>query len=207
MAKKVIPQIYRIGVNERHLSSWFATGSKFAKYLHDDLKIRKIIRDHAYIAGIDKIFISRNDDNVTVDLYVGRPGLAIGKNGTGIEQMEKEIKSKVGIDAKINVYEVKQPYLSANIVVQNIVDSLKKGVPVKVAMKQQLDRIEASGAKGARIMVKGLGPIKQARAEILEIKGGRLPLTTLRAKIDYAFQEVLVDRMYGIKVWIYKGEI
>ncbi|MCX8034732.1 MAG: 30S ribosomal protein S3 [Candidatus Dojkabacteria bacterium] len=207
MAKKVIPQIYRIGINEKHLSSWFATRAKFAKYLHDDLKIRKIVSEHAYIAGIDKILISRNDNNVTVDLYVGRPGLAIGKNGVGIEQMEKEIKSKVGVDAKVNVYEVKQPYLSANIVAQNIVDSLKKGVPVKVAMKQQLDRIEASGAKGARIMVKGLGPIKQARAEILEIKGGRLPLTTLRSKIDYAFKEVLVDRMYGVKVWIYKGEI
>lgn len=207
MAKKVIPQIYRIGINEKHLSSWFATRAKFAKYLHDDLKIRKIVSEHAYIAGIDKILISRNDNNVTVDLYVGRPGLAIGKNGVGIEQMEKEIKSKVGVDAKVNVYEVKQPYLSANIVAQNIVDSLKKGVPVKVAMKHQLDRIEASGAKGARIMVKGLGPIKQARAEILEIKGGRLPLTTLRSKIDYAFKEVLVDRMYGVKVWIYKGEI
>ncbi len=206
MAKKEHPKIFRIGINERSLSSWFATGKDFARFVHQDRKIREIINSIAKPAGIDSIYISRVSSNVYVDLYVGRPGIAIGKGGSGIEVLERAIREQLGVTAKISVYEVKQPYLSAALVAQTIQEALVRRVPPKVVMKQQIDKIEASGAKGARIEIAGIGPIKQARTERVEMRGGKIPLTTIRARIDYAYTDVLVDKKLGIKVWIYKGE-
>jgi small subunit ribosomal protein S3 len=206
MAKREHPKIFRIGVNERSLSNWFANSKDFAAFVHQDKKIRDIINNLAKPAGIDRVYISRVSNNVYVDLYVGRPGIAIGKGGAGIEMMEKAIRDRLGVTAKISVYEVKQPYLSAALVAQSIQEALARKVPPKVVMKQQIDKIEASGAKGARIEISGIGPIKQARTERVEMRGGKIPLTTIRAKIDYAYTDVLVDKKLGIKVWIYKGE-
>jgi small subunit ribosomal protein S3 len=153
------------------------------------------------------VIISRTNNNIYVDLFVGRPGIAIGKGGSGIEAIEKAITKEAGIKAKISVHEVKQPYLSAALVGQAIVEGMQKKIPPKVLMKQQIEKIEASGAKGARIEVAGIGPVKQARTERVEMRGGKIPLTTLRAKIDYTSTDVLTDKKYGIKVWIYKGEL
>lgn len=207
MAKKVNPKIFRIGVVNSWLSDWYASTSQMAKYIHEDRKIREIVYELAKQAGVDKILISRTSTNVLIDLHVGKPGVAIGKGGIGIENIEKTIDKKLGIKVKVSVHEVKQPYLSAALVAQNIKEAMLKKVPPKVIMKQQIERIEASGAKGARIQIAGIGPIKQARTEKVEMKGGKIPLTTIRAYIDYAFEEVLVDKMYGIKVWIFKREL
>lgn len=207
MAKKVNPKIFRIGVVTNWLSDWYAPLHKLSKFIHEDRKIREIIYELAKPAGIDKILISRTSNNILVDLHVGKPGVAIGKGGAGIENIEKTIEKKLGIKVKVSVHEVKQPYLSAALVAQNIKEGMLKKIPPKVLMKQQIERIEASGAKGARIQVAGIGPIKQARTEKVEMKGGKIPLTTIRADIDYAFDEVLVDKMYGIKVWIFKKEL
>lgn len=207
MAKKTNPKLFRVGQTGGWLSNWFANDKKMAEYIHQDRMIREIISKYAKASGIDRVIISRTTSNIYVDLHVGKPGLAIGKGGSGIEILENAIEKILGVKAKISVHEVKQPYLSASLVADAIAEAMQKKVPPKTAMKQQIERIEASGAKGARIEVSGIGPIKQARTERVEIRGGKIPLTTLRAKIDYALTHVLVDKMYGIKVWIYKGEI
>lgn len=207
MAKKTNPKIFRMGVTEKSASSWYAPNNQMAKLVHQDIKIRKVINNLAKPAGIDKILISRTANKIYVDLYVGRPGIAIGKGGAGIEALEKAIEKEINDRAKISVHEVKQPYLSAALVGQAIVEAMTRRIPPKVAMKQQIEKIEASGAKGARIEVAGIGPVKQARTERVELRGGKIPLTTIRARIDYAATEVLTDKKYGIKVWIYKGEI
>jgi small subunit ribosomal protein S3 len=169
--------------------------------------VRKVINKIAKAAGIDRIIISRSSNNTNVDLFVGRPGLAIGKGGSGIEILEKTIDKEVGEKVKISVHEVKQPYLSAALVANAISEGMARRIPPKVLMRQQIDKIEASGALGARIEVAGIGPLKQSRTERVELRGGKVPLTTLRARIDYGRTEVLTDKMYGIKVWIFKGEI
>jgi small subunit ribosomal protein S3 len=207
MAKKVNPKIFRMGITEKGVSNWYAGKKDFAKFLHQDIQIRKVINKLAKPAGVDKIVISRSSNNISVDLFVGRPGIAIGKGGSGIEMLEKAITKEIDEKVKISVHEVKQPYLSSPLVANAVAEGIARRIPPKVVMKQQIDKIEASGAKGARIEVSGIGPIKQARTERVEMKGGKVPLTTLRAKIDYGFAEVLADKMYGIKVWIYKGEI
>lgn len=207
MAKKVHPKIFRINTNERYLSNWFASKRKdFVSYLHQDIKIREIVNKLASIAGIDRIVISRSNNNVSVDIYVAKPGLAIGKGGTGISTMEKTISKEIGQSVAITVHEIKQPYMSAAIVAHNIVEAIQKRIPPKIVMRQQLDRIEATGAKGARIEISGIGPVKQARTERVELRGGKIPLTTLRSRIDYSHSKVLSDKMFGIKVWIFKGE-
>jgi len=206
MAKKTNPKIFRIGISEKSSSNWFATNKQMSDYIHQDRKIRDVISKQAKAAGIDKIVISRSSTNIYVDLYVGRPGIAIGKGGSGIEALEKAIEKTVKVKAKISVHEVKQPYLSSALVAGAIVEAMQKRIPPKVVMKQQIEKIEASGAKGARIEIAGIGPVKQARTERAEMRGGKIPLTTLRAKIDYASSHVLTDKIYGIKVWIYKGE-
>jgi small subunit ribosomal protein S3 len=207
MAKKTNPKIFRLGISEKPSANWFAKKANFTKYLHEDRKIREVVNRIAKPAGVDRVTISRTNNNVYVDLYVGRPGIAIGKGGTGIEMLESAILKEAKVQVKISVHEVKQPYLSSALVAQAICEGMSRKVPPKVLMKQQLEKIEASGAKGARIEVAGIGPIKQSRTERLELKGGKIPLTTLRAKIDYTSTQVLTDKMYGVKVWIYKGEI
>ena len=207
MAKKENPKIFRIGITEKGSANWYAPNNQMSKLIHQDRKIRDVINKLARPAGIDRINISRTSNNIYVDLFVGRPGIAIGKGGSGIEVMEKEIEKSVDVKVKISVHEVKQPYLSAALVAQSIQESMQKKIPPKVVMKQQIEKIEASGAKGARIEVAGIGPVKQARTERVEMRGGKIPLTTLRAKIDYSAAHVLVDKIYGIKVWIYKGEL
>lgn len=207
MAKKTNPKIFRMGITEKSASTWYAKDKQMAEYIHQDKKIRDVIGKLARPAGIDKIGISRSSTNIYVDLFVGRPGIAIGKGGTGIEMLEKAIEKTVKVKVKISVHEVKQPYLSSALVAQAITEGMQKKIPPKVIMKQQIEKIEASGAKGARIEIAGIGPVKQARTERVEMRGGKIPLTTLRAKIDYASTFVLTDKTYGIKVWIYKGEL
>ncbi len=206
MAKKTNPKIFRINTTQSPVSNWYAESKDFSKYLHKDIKVRSIIKTIAKPAGVEKVIISRSANNVTVDLHVGRPGIAIGKGGTGVDALEKAIEKGVGEKVKISVHEVKQPYLSAPLVAQAIADGMGRRMPPKLLMRQQLDKIEASGARGARIEVAGIGPIKQSRTERLELRGGKIPLTSVRAKIDYGVVNVLTDKMYGIKVWIYVGE-
>lgn len=207
MAKKTNPKIYRIGITEKHNSSWYASKKDYSRFLHNDIKIREITNKISKPAGVEKVLISRTSNSTMVDVYVGRPGIAIGKGGIGVTSLETEIDKAVGEKVKVSIHEVKQPYLSAMLVAQTIADGIGRRISPKSLMKQQLEKIESSGSKGARIEVAGIGPNKQARTERVELRGGKIPLTSLRSKIDYAFINVLADKMYGVKVWIYKGDI
>lgn len=207
MGQKVAPKIFRMGITERSNANWYADDNKFPALLHQDIKIRKVIVKLVKAAGIEKIIVSRTSNNIYVDLHVARPGIAIGKGGSGIELLEKTITQEIGEKVKISVHEVKQPFLSATLVANAVAESIARRLPPKVAMRQQIDKIEASGAKGARIQCSGQGQIKMSRTEKVEMVGGKIPLTTLRAKVDYGYASVLSERMYGIKVWIYKGEL
>src|SRR5690349_3742177 len=116
MAKKVNPRIFRMGITEKGVSNWFGVKRDFAKFLHQDIHIRRIINKLAKPAGVDKVVISRSSNNISVDLFVGRPGIAIGKGGSGIEMLEKAITKQIIEKVKISVHEVKQPYLSSTLV-------------------------------------------------------------------------------------------
>lgn len=208
MSKRISPKLFRLNINERYLANWFTKNkNEYADNLHEDIKLREVINKIIKVAGIDRIVVSRSSNNTSVDVYCARPGLAIGKGGSTIDMMEKEVEKAVGKKISIMVHEVKQPYLSASIVANSVAEALEKRVPPKIAMKQQIDRIEAAGAQGAKIHISGIGPVKQARTEKAQIVGGKIPLTTLRSKIDYGYVSVLRDKMFGIKVWIYKGEM
>jgi len=195
----------RLGVNDTWRSRWFAGKKEYSKMLHQDRKAREYITGIARHAGIDRININRTANKIAVDLYVGRPGVVIGRGGKGVDDLKKGL-GKI-FDEKmveLEIHEV-QPFLSSSIVAYNIGEAMRRGTSPNVIMSQQLEKIKATPAKGARIWIAGYGPIKQART--LKKEFGSIPLTTLRADIDFAKYAVLTkERLMGIKVWIYKGE-
>lgn len=205
MAQKISANAIRVGVNKNWKSNWFAGKKDYADKLLQDVKAREYIRKEARPAGVDRVEIQRMSSKIVVDLYVGRPGVVIGRGGKGIDKIKKKLK-KI-FDEKmvdVEIHEV-QPFLSAGVVAYNIAEGMKKGINPNVLISQQIEKVQAAGAKGAKIWVAGYGPIKQART--LKREFGSVPLTTLRADIDYAKDSVLTkERLMGIKVWIYKGE-
>lgn len=205
MGQKTSATSMRIGVNQTWRSRWFADKKQYSKMAHQDRKARGLITEVAKHAGIDRIEINRTANKIAVDLYVGRPGVVIGRGGKGVDDLKKGL-GKI-FDEKmveLEIHEV-QPFLSSAIVAYNIGEAMRKGTSPNVIMAQQLEKIKATPAKGARIWIAGYGPIKQART--LKKEFGSIPLTTLRAEIDFAKNAVLTkERLMGIKVWIYKGE-
>ena len=210
MAQKINPVGLRLGINKTWASQWYAPKSEYSKLLHEDLKIRNLITKKIRSAGIDRIEIRRNQTILNIDIYVGRPGIVIGRGGSGIEQLKKDLVDAIGKQVKIDIHEVKQPLLSAALVCQTVVEGLEKKVSPKILMSQQIEKVGAAGAKGARIWIAGIGPKKQTRTLKVELKGGSVPLTTLRADIDYAKSDAQAigynQPRLGVKVWIYKGE-
>lgn len=203
-----MPHSIRIGINKSLVSNWFGDGKEYKRKIHQDIKARRLIEATIAHAGIDKVEIKRMASKTLVEVYVGRPGVVIGRGGKGIDELRKRLQEIFETkEVELEVHEVANPYLSAHIVAQNIADGMKKGINPSVLMSQQIDKIKAAGAKGAKIWVSGYGPIKQARTLKKEMPGGSVPLNTLRADIDYARLSVLTrERLMGIKVWIYKGE-
>uniref|UniRef100_A0A7C5UR92 Small ribosomal subunit protein uS3 n=1 Tax=candidate division CPR3 bacterium TaxID=2268181 RepID=A0A7C5UR92_UNCC3 len=208
MGHKTSPISGRIGINKSWLSFWMSDKKNYSKWLHQDIEARRVIEEAASHAGIDKIEIKRIASKISVDIYVGRPGVVIGRGGKGIDSLRKSLEKVFQAkEIELNIHEVANPYLSARIVAQNVAEALKKGINPTMIMTQQLEKIKAAGAKGAKIWISGFGPIKQARTLKKEMEGGSVPLTTLRADIDYAQLNVLTRvRLMGVKVWIYKGE-
>lgn len=205
MGQKISATAMRLNINDTWRSLWYADKKKYAQMVHQDRKAREYIYSVAKSAGIDRIDIKRTASKIAIDLYVGRPGVVIGRGGKGVDDLKKGLGKVFGekmID--LDIHEV-QPFLSSAIVAYNIGEAMKKGTRPNVIMAQQLEKIKATTAKGARIWIAGFGPIKQART--LKKEFGSIPLTTLRADIDFAKNAVLTkERLMGIKVWIYKGE-
>lgn len=207
MGQKVSPVGLRIGINKDWDAKWYANNKDFSKYLNNDVKIRKFLEKKFKAAGIAQIVIERNTKRAEVIMYVSKPGLVIGQNGTEIENVKKELNKLVKEDLQISVIEVKNPDLIAQLVANNIAHQIENRVSFRQAQKKAIRNTMKAGAKGIKTLVSGrLGGADIARGE--GYSEGTTPLHTLRANIDYATAEA--DTTYGkigVKVWIYKGEI
>lgn len=211
VGQKVNPLGFRLGNFYTWSSRWYATNKTFAGQLLEDYKIRKFIIENLKIAGVSKVEIERFFDKKTITIHVSRPGVAIGRGGTGSEQLKatliKKFKIKDSSKLEIKFEEIKSPDLDAYLVAVSIADQLTRRIPFRRVMNQTLGRIRRSGAKGARIALAGrLGGSEIARRET--VKEGSIPLHTIRANIDFAKVDAKVPRagIVGVKVWIYKGE-
>ena len=210
MGQKINPIGFRIGNVYTWSSRWFASGKKFPKYLLEDKNMRLFLMKALKGAGISKVEIERAFDKRTIIIHVSRPGLAIGRGGSGIEQLKETLIKNFEIDdpAKLEIRfeEIKTPDLEAHLVATSVADQLEKRFPFRRVMNQTLERMRRSGAKGARVTLSGrLGGREIARTE--SMKFGSIPLQTIRANIDFAKVAAKVPRsgVVGVKVWIHKG--
>ena len=207
MGQKVNPVGMRIGVNKEWESKWYADKKNFAAFILEDNKIREEIENNYKNCSISKIIIERGSDNkIIVTLHTSRPGMVIGQKGAGVEAMKARLEKLTKKNVNINVIEIKNPDLDAQLVAESIANQLDQRVGFRRAMKQALARCQKAGVKGIKIMLSGrLDGAEIARSEFYQ--DGSLPLQTLRADIDYGFAEAHVSGLLGVKVWIYKGEI
>jgi len=208
LGQKVCPIGLRIGITKSWDSKWFAEKQKYTTLLHEDLKIRNVIKKQFYQAGISRIELERAaSERVRVVIFCSRPGMIIGRKGQEIELLRKDLINTTGKDIFLDIREVKRPELDAQLVAENVALQLERRVAYRRAMKRAMSSSQRLGAIGIKIMVSGrLGGAEIARKEWY--REGRVPLTTLRADIDYGFAEAKTTYgIIGVKVWIFKGEI
>jgi len=209
MGQKVHPHGLRIGVIKEWDAKWYADKKNFANYLIEDNTIRTYIKKKLFSVGISRIEIERASKRIRISIHTAKPGMVIGKGGQDIEKLKKELSNLVSKDNRIliNIIEIKNAEIDAQLVAENIAAQLKKRISFRRAMKQAIQRTMKSGAKGIKTACSGrLGGAEIARSEYYH--EGTIPLQTLRADIDYGFAES--DTTYGkigVKVWIYKGEV
>lgn len=211
MGKKINPKIFRISVTKAWPSKWFGEGRDYARMVEQDVKTRRYVLKELREAGVDRVEIERNADKVTIGIYTAKPGLIIGRGGTGVDDLKKKLHSKFLKNYKpgainLNIHEVDRPNLSAQILVQSMAIDLEKRMPFRRVMKQAVSRVERAGALGVKVMCSGrLNGAEIARSEMLT--SGKVPLHTLRADIAYARGSAATTYgAVGIKVWIYKGD-
>ena len=208
MGQKVNPHGMRVGVIKDWDSKWYADKNTFSDALVEDYNIRKFLKKRLYSAGIAKIEIERAaNDKVRVVIYTAKPGFVIGKGGAEIEKVRKEVQKLTSKNVNIDIKEIKRPDRDAQLVAENIAQSLENRVSFRRAMKQAMQRTMKSGVLGIKASVSGrLGGADIARREFYS--EGTIPLQTLRADIDYGFAEAATTYgRLGVKVWIYKGEV
>ncbi len=213
MGQKVNPVGYRIGINKICDSVWFATKEEYIHNFHEDLKVKKYIRNRLKDAMISRITIQRKTKSITIDINTARPGQVIGRKGVEIEKLRNELtilvnkKRKSDLNVFVNVQEIKNLWADASLVGQELGAQLKRRVSFRRAMKFAIRNAMKSGVQGVKVQCSGrLGGAEMARTE--RYHQGRTPLHTLRADIDYALTEVNTTYgIIGIKVWIYKGDI
>ena len=208
MGQKVNPHGLRVGVIKDWNAKWYADKKNFADNLIEDNKIRTFVKKELFSAGISKIEIERAAKRIKLNIYTAKPGVIIGKGGSGIEALKVKLAKVVpGKNLLINIVEVRNAEANAQLVAENIAAQLEKRVSFRRAMKQSIQRAMRLGAKGVKTACSGrLGGAEIARTE--QYHEGTIPLQTLRADIDYGFAEA--DTTYGkigVKVWIYKGEV
>ena len=207
MGQKVNPHGARVGVIMDWSGRWYAEKKNFANYLESDYRLRKMLKEKHNAAGISRIDIERSAGKVGVTLFTAKPGVVIGKGGAGVEALKKEIEAFVGCPCSLNIMEIKNPEVDAQLVAENIAQQLERRISFRRAMKQSIQRAMKGGAKGIKTSVAGrLGGADIARKE--GYHEGSIPLQTLRANIDYGFAEAKTTYgRLGVKVWIYKGQI
>lgn len=207
MGQKVNPHGLRVGVIKDWDSRWFANKNTFGDTLVEDYKVRGYVKKNLFAAGVDRIEIERDAVRVRVNIHCAKPGLVIGKAGADIEKLRSHIENMLKKPVIVNIVEVKQPDMSAQLVAESVAAQLERRVSFRRAMKQSIQRTMRLGAKGIKIRVSGrLGGAEIARAEVYH--EGTIPLHTLRADIEYGFSEANTTYgKIGVKVFIYKGEV
>lgn len=211
MGQKIHPVGFRVGIGTGWQSRWFADSKKYREYVAEDMKIREILLKKLKPAGISSVEIERSTNKIKILLFVSRPGVLIGRGGTGLTDIKKFVMKSLKIKndnaLEITPMELKSADLSAYLVAQNIAEQLIKRLPAQRVMNQSIDRVMRSGAKGVRIVLSGrIGGAEIARREWKA--SGTMPLHTLRADIDFSVYPALTKSGYvGVKVWINKGEV
>jgi len=207
VGQKVHPNGLRVGVIRDWDSKWYANSKNYSDYLVEDYKIRKYVKSKLFASGISKIEIERTAKFVKINVYTAKPGLVIGKGGNYAETLRADLEKMISKKVNLNIVEVKNVDIDAQLVAENIAGQLEKRVSFRRAMKQCMQKAIKAGALGIKTAVSGrLGGADMARTEFY--KEGTIPLQTIRADIDYGFYEA--DTTYGkvgVKVWIYKGEV
>ena len=207
MGQKIHPKGLRLGIIEEWDSFWYSGKQDFARLLKEDWDIRKHLKHILFRAGIARIKITRKANQIQIDIYSAKPGLIIGRGGKEIAAVRDDLIKRVGKQVQLDVHEEKNPDANALLLAESIAAQLEKRISFRRAMKQGVSRAMRAGAKGVKLMVAGrLGGSEIARTEKYRL--GRVPLHTLRARIDYGFTEAMT--MYGkigVKCWIYKGEV
>ena len=206
MGQKVHPIGFRLGITRGWDAKWYA-GKEYTALLHEDLRLRRAIRERLSEAGVPRIEIDRSGNTVAVTIHTAKPGIVIGKSGARVEEMRQQLEKLTGKKVRLNIQEVRLPETDAYLVAKSIAEQIERRVAFKRAMKQAVMRAMQRGAKGIKIVVSGrLGGAEMSRTE-REVEG-KVPLHTLRANIDYGVAEALTTfGTTGIKVWIYKGDV
>lgn len=206
MGQKVNPHGLRLGIVKTWDAKWYAD-KNYAENLHEDIKIRAHLKETLFSAGISKIETERGENRLKITIHTAKPGMVIGRGGSGIEQIKNGLKKLTSKHVDINIAEVKQPDMDACLVAENIAAQLERRIAFRRAMKQAVGRTMRMGAKGIKVMVGGrLGGAEIARSE--SYREGSIPLHTLRADIDYGTAEAHTTYgRIGVKVWIFKGEV
>lgn len=206
MGQKVHPKGFRLGVIEQWDSKWFAR-REYAPLLHEDLRMRKFLKERLYHAGISKVEIERAANKAKINIYTARPGIVIGKKGAEIEKLKSELARLTNRESFINIHEVRRPDVDAQLVAENVALQLERRVAFRRAMKEAVGRAMRMGAQGVKVRCAGrLGGAEIARTEWY--REGRVPLHTLRADISYGLAEAKTTYgLIGIKAWIFRGEV
>jgi len=211
MGQKVNPHGFRLGITTDFASRWFADstkdGQRYRDYVAEDVAIRKLLTKGMERAGISHVDIERTRDRVRVDIHTARPGIVIGRRGQEAERIRGDLEKLTGKQVQLNILEVKNPELDAQLVAQGIAEQLSSRVSFRRAMRKGMQSTMKAGAKGIRVQCSGrLGGAEMSRSEFY--REGRVPLHTLRADIDYGFYEARTTfGRIGVKVWIYKGDV
>jgi small subunit ribosomal protein S3 len=207
MGQKVSPFLQRIGFTKTWHSRWFAGHKDFARFIEEDYRIRKYIKKKFKQAAISKVIIERLTEQVKIRILSARPGIIIGRHGADIERLREDLNAMVKRGLSIDIEEVKNPALDAQLVSENVALQLERRIAFRRAVKRAIEQTMAAGAEGIKVSCAGrLGGAEMSREE--NYKQGKIPLSTLRADIDYGFSESLTTYgLIGIKVWLYRGEI
>ncbi len=197
----------RIGIIRTWHSRWFAKPKDYAKFIEEDYRIRKFIKTGFKQAAISKIIIERLAERIKIRIFTARPGIIIGRHGADIERLREDLNNMLKKELSIDIEEVKKPALDAQLVAENVALQLEKRIAFRRAVKRAIEQTMNSGAEGIKITCAGrLGGAEMSRTETY--KQGKIPLSTLRADIDYGFAESLTTYgLIGVKAWIYKGDI
>ena len=207
MGQKVNPIGLRVGINRDWDSVWFAKKREYGKFLIEDYKIREYVKNNDVNSGVSQVRIERTSKKCIVTIYTSRPGFVIGKKGSDVEKIKKNLSKITSSEVSLNIKEVKKPELNAYLAAENIAQQLVKRIAFRKTMKRAIQSALRLGAKGIRVCLAGrLAGNEIARTEWL--RDGSIPSHTLRADIDYAEAEALTTYgIIGIKIWIYKGEV